>query len=365
MRIYIFLAIVFLIFTFISIYIYRGFKKRFFNGTKNTKILILFLGFITFIFVLNIIIMAQNFSSHIFIFGINTVFAILLMIFFMLLVFDIIVILARFIMPKKDFTKTLNLAFLIMTTVYITFGFYGGLKEPKINEVDIYLENLSNPLKLAVLGDIHLNKTINKEFLSSLISKVNTAQSDALLIVGDMLDLKVDELNDTLLPLKNVNMPIFFVTGNHEFYHGANDLVDAIKEVGVRVLENESIEFKGINLVGVHDMTGLKFGYLKPDIDKAMSGTNKQIPTVLMAHQPRYAAKNLNDSVDLYISGHTHAGQIFPFSFFVWLQQKYVYGLYKTKNSQIYITSGAGFWGAAMRVFAPKEIAILNLKGKK
>ena len=89
------------------------------------------------------------------------------------------------------------------------------------------------------------------------------------------------------------------------------------------------------------------------------------MPTVLLAHQPKFL-KYMDKSapVDLVVSGHTHGGQIFPFSLLVKLDQKYVAGLYRAnKKTQIYVSRGAGFWGPPVRVMAPSEISLLRLKG--
>ena len=68
---------------------------------------------------------------------------------------------------------------------------------------------------------------------------------------------------------------------------------------------------------------------------------------------------------DLVLCGHTHAGQVFPLSIFVWLDQHYVHGLYQVDSkTQLYVSSGVGFWGPAMRFLAPSEIVNLKLKPK-
>ena len=88
----------------------------------------------------------------------------------------------------------------------------------------------------------------------------------------------------------------------------------------------------------------------------------------LNSHQPKsinFISPNLLQNIDLMICGHTHGGQIFPFGFFVWLDQKYTYGLYKiTQKLQMLVTSGAGFWGPPMRIFSKSEIVELELNGE-
>lgn len=356
MKFFIFFSVVFVITCLVFLYTYRSFKRRF---THNYKILRLFLIAISIVSIVGVLLAQESVSSYFFMMLLYTAVAVLFMLFFTSVIFDIL-----WLFYKKH-KKFQNLAFLVISFLYILGSFYGGLKEPKVTQIDIYIKNLQTPLKLALLGDIHQDRATSENFLNSLITKINAQNADAILIVGDMFDIKASELKNTLNPLKNAKMPVFFVTGNHEFYYGVKELVEALKGYGVRVLENESVEFKEINIAGVHDMTGLKFGYFKPDIDMALEMRNPKLPTILMAHQPLFVYKNLRDEVDLYLSGHTHGGQIFPFGIFVWLQQGRLYGLKEAKNSQIYITRGAGFWAMPMRFLAPSEIAILNLKGVK
>ena len=130
----------------------------------------------------------------------------------------------------------------------------------------------------------------------------------------------------------------------------------------MRVLQNESVEFEGLNLMGVHDLSGFRFGYMQPDLGAALAQADPDKPKILLAHQPKYVVDFVRDEVDLCICGHTHAGQIFPWTLLVLLSQKYLYGLYNDGLKQIYVSSGVGFWGPPIRVFADAEIALLKLR---
>ena len=209
---------------------------------------------------------------------------------------------------------------------------------------------------------MHLGEFLKKDFLQVIVNQINSIPHDAVLIVGDMFDIKAEEIGDMLEPLKELSKPIFFVTGNHEYYRGADDLIKVLQNNGVMVLQNENVELESINLIGVHDLSGAKLNYLPPNLQKALSGVNSQKPKVLMAHQPKFINESVDDEVDLCICGHTHAGQIFPFSLLVILDQKYLHGLYDDGKKQIYVSSGAGFWGPPMRFLAPNEIALLKLR---
>lgn len=247
--------------------------------------------------------------------------------------------------------------------LYIIIGAYNANFNTIITEYNVKIQNLKSPLNLAVISDVHIGEFFQKEYMASIVDKVNLLNPDALFIVGDLVDLSSDELGDFLDPLKDVKSKFgtFMVVGNHEYYHGIDGLISKFKELGIRVLENESVEMGGVNLAGVYDITGFKMDKFKPDFNQAFKSVNPNLPTILLTHQPR-SLKYLNKDVDLAISGHTHGGQIFPFSILVWLNQKYIYGLYKiNENMQLLVSSGAGLWGPPFRVGTNSEIVYLKL----
>lgn len=293
--------------------------------------------------------------------------AVTLSLFFLCLAYDVLSAAAhvvKFSQNRRKFLKTfIDVTFVIMAFSYIFKGLYNALKIPKITEREIKIKNLARELSFAVISDVHLGEFLKKEFLQGVVAQINSLNYDALLIVGDMFDLRSDELGDILQPLEAIKKPIFFVTGNHEYYRGdASGLIKAMQKAGVRVLQNESVEFEGLNLMGVHDLNGFRFGYMQPDLSAALAQADPDKPKILLAHQPKYVVDFVRDEVDLCICGHTHAGQIFPWTLLVLLSQKYLYGLYNDGLKQIYVSSGVGFWGPPIRVFADAEIALLKLR---
>ena len=278
-------------------------------------------------------------------------------------IFEITLKTTKFNENRRKFLKiTLDISFVIIAFTYLFKGFLNAFRIPKINEVEVKIKNLQDDLNLAVVSDIHLGEFLKRDFLQVIVDQINSIQHDAVAIVGDMFDIKAEEIGDMLEPLKQISKPIFFVTGNHEYYRGAENLIKVLQNNGVKVLQNECIELGGINLIGVHDRSGEKFNFLAPNFKNALSSANPQKPKVLLAHQPKFINENVKDEVDLCVCGHTHAGQIFPFSLLVMIDQKYLHGLYDDGVKQIYVSSGAGFWGPPMRFLAPNEIALLKLR---
>jgi len=204
---------------------------------------------------------------------------------------------------------------------------------------------------------------LQKEFMAKLVSDINLAKPDIVVIVGDLVDVSAQFIGDFLDPLRDLKSTYgtYYVPGNHEYYHGVDGILEKISSLGIRVLGNKNEKVGGINLAGVYDLAGFRFKNLEPNLDDALVGRDETLPTILLSHQPKFI-KTMQKDVDLVLCGHTHAGQIFPFGILVLLDQGFLHGLYKINDKmQAYVSSGAGFWGPPVRIFAPSEIAILNL----
>jgi predicted MPP superfamily phosphohydrolase len=150
----------------------------------------------------------------------------------------------------------------------------------------------------------------------------------------------------------------FFVAGNHEYYSGLDEWLGYLRSIGLTVLFNERARIgegeASFDLVGLDDHTG------KPDMEAALQGRSDERPLVVLAHQPRSLKFIEPHNPVLQISGHTHAGQIWPFNFLVRLVQPYVGGLYRhNADMHVYVSPGTGYWGPPMRLGTQAEITKL------
>ncbi|MCD6433171.1 MAG: metallophosphoesterase, partial [Sulfurimonas sp.] len=211
------------------------------------------------------------------------------------------------------------------------------------------------------LSDIHIGGLIDEDFMKSIVKRVNILEPDLVVITGDLVDIDIKQAKRPLQQLESLKSKYgtFFVVGNHEYFHDVNKIITKVKSLGIKVLENENIyigkEGEGFNLVGVYDIFGYRTLHHIPELQQALSN-KKDAPTILLAHQPKYI-EEVKGGVDLMLSGHTHGGQLYPFKFLVKLQQPYISGLHQhTKELQIYVNRGTGFWGPPMRLGATSEI---------
>ena len=146
-----------------------------------------------------------------------------------------------------------------------------------------------------------------------IVRRVNMLEPDVVVITGDLIDVSPSQTTQALETLSGLKSRygVYFVTGNHEYFHGIDEIMEAVKGLGIRVLQNESLYIgeaeKGFYLAGVHDLFGYRMGQYPPDLEKALKGTDGVYPVVLLAHQPLFI-EEAGGKVDLMLSGHTHGG---------------------------------------------------------
>lgn len=251
---------------------------------------------------------------------------------------------------------------------YSTTGIIQGAQEPAVVEVALALPRLRESFRAVQLSDIHIGGLIEERYMESLVSRVNALQPDCVFLTGDITDASVDSIATPLAYLGRFSAPlgVYFVSGNHEFFHGIEATLTRLREMGIVVLENQSTILPcGVNIAGVHDLFGRRYGTFEPDLGRALEQADPSLPTILLAHQPKFAKETLGAPIDLILSGHTHGGQIAPFGYLVKLEQGYLRGLYTLSDrTKLYVNPGTGFWGPPMRLLSRAEITLFHFTPK-
>ena len=246
----------------------------------------------------------------------------------------------------------------------------GQARRPKTKRLEVRLAGLPEALdglRLVQLSDVHIGPTIGRSFIEALVRQVEALQADAVVITGDLVDGEVEDLAEHAAPLQHLasRYGTFFVTGNHEYYSGAEAWCRHLQTLGIRVLRNDHVEIgeggESLQLAGIDDYQGAQFGQ-GADLERALRGCDPQRPIVLLAHQPRAIDEARQRGVALVLSGHTHGGQLWPFGAFVLLQQPVVAGLHRIGETWLYVSCGTGYWGPPMRLGAPAEVTLLTLR---
>jgi predicted MPP superfamily phosphohydrolase len=252
-----------------------------------------------------------------------------------------------------------------------TIGLRAALAIPAVRRVEVEIERWPQSLdgfRIVQLSDIHIGPILQREFAESLVAVVNRLAPDLVALTGDLVDGSVRQLHDAVDPLGQLSAPhsVYFVTGNHDYYSGAEAWLARICELGIRPLRNERVQIGdddgAFDLAGVDDHRGDWVRGSSEDLTQALCGRDPDRPVVLLAHDPSSFERARAMQVDLQISGHTHGGQIWPFGYLVRLAVPLVAGLLRRGRSQLYVSRGSGFWGPPIRLFAPSEITEIVIR---
>jgi len=225
-------------------------------------------------------------------------------------------------------------------------------------------------LTIVQITDLHVGPTIGRAVVEDIVARTNALAPDIVAITGDLVDGTVSELRDAVAPLANLRARhgVFFVTGNHEYFSGAEAWVNELPRHGIRVLGNERVSIgegdASFDLGGIEDRSAHGYGGLAPKaaLARVLDGRDPKRELVLLAHQPRSMLDAAPLGVGLQISGHTHGGQIWPFGYLVRLQQGFFPGLHRRGDAQLYVSRGTGYWGPPMRLAEPAELTHLTLE---
>ena len=274
---------------------------------------------------------------------------------------------------KREFLeKSLSIGILTLVGPATAYGFYSARKGPTVINQDIYLKNLPESFEnftIAQISDLHVGPTIKKPYVEKIVNQISNLNPDLIAITGDMVDGSIDYLRKDLEPLSQVvaSHGTYFVTGNHEYYSGAERWLDETDRMGFTNLVNENrlitINDQSIALAGVNDYRAHQIiPSHRSNPQAALKGINSEKVKILLAHQPSSIFQANEAGFDLQISGHTHGGQFWPFTYPTKKANPYLSGLHNHNGTQIYVNSGTGYWGPPLRLGVTAEITLFKLK---
>lgn len=213
------------------------------------------------------------------------------------------------------------------------------------------------PLVLVQISDLHIGAAHTKNFLKNIVDRVIAQKPDVVVITGDLIDGKHVYEEGYFDYLNKIKVPVLMVTGNHERMAGMDLVYSLLENTSVKLLRDESFFFEGVCFVGIDDFDNPRgmFNVLKKfDLDSS-------VYNVLLYHRPSFFKRVRRLGVDLMLSGHTHAGQIFPGNFILRFFYSKVQGLKKKEGSVLYVSPGTGWWGPPMRLGSHNEITVFRL----
>ncbi len=288
---------------------------------------------------------------------------------------DIVLLIASAFMAAPQmlsFERLTALATLVIAVLATLIGLFNARRRAAVVDVDVPVANLPVELhgfSIAQISDVHVGPTIKFQYVDAIVDAVNGLDADVIAVTGDMVDGNVRQLAAHVAPLSRLRSRhgTYFVTGNHEYYSGAQAWTQEFQRLGMHVLLNEHVVLthrdRQIVVAGVTDYSSHHFDPShRSDPAVAMQGAPASAAVrILLAHQPRSAAAAAEAGFDLQLSGHTHGGQFWPWNHFVRFQQPFTAGLNRLKNLWVYTSRGTGYWGPPKRFGAPSEITRIRL----
>jgi len=236
----------------------------------------------------------------------------------------------------------------------------------RVSRITVRLPNLPEAWrgrKAAMISDLHLGHVRGAEFARNLVATIRQLRPEIVFLAGDLYDGAFADLDELAGPLRSLNAPLgnYFVAGNHEEMHNHDGHLRAVENAGLRLLNNEKIIVDGLQIVGVHHYDAARPERLSKVLERA--SIDRALPSVLLVHAPDQLAVAEQAGISLQLSGHTHRGQFFPWTWFTGLIYKqFVYGLQKFGDMLVYTSSGAGTWGPPLRVGSRPEIVLIQFE---
>jgi len=259
----------------------------------------------------------------------------------------------------KTNTRTAGIVILILTAILVIYSTINALFIG-IDRVEVPIKNLDSEIKIVHISDAHIGPINRAGYLSKVVGKTNSLNPDIVLITGDLADGMNSFTEDAVQPLNDIKAPVYFTTGNHEQYAGIEKVENILKTTKIKILSNELITEKGIQIIGIDSSMEMSGDHLKETLKTIL--INKTKPSILMYHLPSEFEAASEAGINLQLSGHLHRGQIFPFTIFSRMFFKRIYGLYQYNNSYMYVSSGSGTWGPPMRLGSRSQITLITLK---
>lgn len=252
-----------------------------------------------------------------------------------------------------------------LITIALIIGNY------KFNHPSIVTLNISSDkpkqnkeIKIVAVSDLHVGISIDKIRLQSYVKLINDQHPDIVLMAGDvsdrsMIPVKAQHMDEEFRSIK-ARLGVFAINGNHEHYaEEPNETANYLRSAGItELIDSVCLVDNSFYIVGREDRSNPK----RKNLSDIVNGLDKNLPKILMDHQPFHLEDAEKNNVDFQISGHTHNGQFFPGNLVVKRMYELGYGFMKKGSTNYFVSSGLGLWGPHYRIGTQSELVVVNFK---
>jgi len=218
---------------------------------------------------------------------------------------------------------------------------------------------------LVVLSDLHLSSLTTRNWVKSLVQRVNDLRPDLVMVAGDVIDGREEVVRPMLDDLRQIHAPLgmWAVTGNHDFYSGDTTSARLIEFGGMKLLRDAAAPVApGLWVAGVDDLTARPDRTQSTTVVRSVLRQTGPGAVIFACHTPELMPVAAECGAGLMLSGHTHNGQIWPFNFLVHLRYRYITGRHAFGPMTLLIGNGTGTWGPRMRLWTPGQILRVTLR---
>ena len=272
-----------------------------------------------------------------------------------------IAIIVRILFSFFSLSQSANALLLYISPLIICiYGIINALKT-KIERITLKCQGYKDKITILHLTDIHLGAIHQKNSVIRIVKETQELEPDIVVITGDMADGSLKVKPDWLMPFDDLAIPILYVTGNHENMNPKVDMINAVNSTQIKYIgRHGNFKYKGINFIGED------FGY---DLRKCLLEVKQEegVPNVLLSHVPILDPEELQKyNIFLFLAGHTHGGQLFPFQILVYYANACFSGLYsdKNRNHHVYVSEGVNNALVPMRVGSSRIFPLITIEGE-
>lgn len=320
----------------------------------------------------------------------NYLFALVICLFYAMLLCDVIYLISRVCIywgkSNNRFSHCINryfnqqtrlwqVSYILLAGVIFIVGIYSAnVPQARFYQLTINKQAKIDKVRIVQLSDIHISAITSTDWLNEMVEKVNHLAPDYIIITGDTLDQQlapyINNNLDTIFAQLTSRYGTLVIFGNHEYYgiarnqNNSNDDVLSAFAAGKMTILQDSVWFDnrtGITIIGRDDLTGSIVGKSRATLDELIDLVAPDSPIILLDHQPHDLTTPEQLGVDLMLSGHTHAGQIFPMTLIVQALYRNAWGIYQLNNFTSIVSSGYGIWGPPMRLLTRAELVVVDI----
>lgn len=253
--------------------------------------------------------------------------------------------------------------FILVVAIFI-YGYFNYERKERVQLNVETAKPLKRPLRVVMMSDLHLGYHNTRADFHKWVSDIMAENADLILIAGDVIDGSIRALleQDMVTEFRRLKVPVYACLGNHEYYSGRKEAIQFYKDAGIHLLvdEAEKVELRGdtILLIGRDDRVNEN----RKSVKELLSGFSNNRYVILLDHQPYHLEEAEQAGVDFQLSGHTHYGQVWPIS---WIEEaiyEKAFGALKKGDTQYYISSGIGIWGAKFRIGTRSEYVVADIR---